>query len=494
MAAATETLDTVQSVTQSGYKWGFETTIEMDFAPKGLNEDIIRLISVRKEEPEWMLEWRLAAYAAWLKMEEPHWARVDHPPIDYQDLHYYAAPKKKAGPKSLDEVDPELLKMYEKLGIPLKERAILAGVDPDTVENTQIAVDAVFDSVSVATTFQATLRKAGVIFCPISEAVRDHPDLVKQYLGTVVPTGDNFFAALNSAVFTDGSFVYIPKGVRCPMELSTYFRINAAKTGQFERTLIIAEEGAYVSYLEGCTAPMRDENQLHAAVVELVALDDAEIKYSTVQNWYPGDAEGKGGIYNFVTKRADCRGDRSKVSWTQVETGSAITWKYPSCVLRGEGSSGEFYSIAITNGRQQADTGTKMVHLGANPRSRTISKGISAGRSSNTYRGLVSAHPKAKGARNFTQCDSLLIGKQSGAHTTPYIEARNGSAKFEHEATTTKLSEDQLFYAMQRGLSQEEAVQLLVNGFVKDVLQELPMEFAVEAQKLVAISLEGSVG
>ncbi len=494
MAAVTETLDTVQSVTQSGYKWGFETTIEMDFAPKGLSEDIIRLISARKEEPEWMLEWRLKAYAAWLKMEEPHWARVDHPPIDYQDLHYYAAPKKKAGPKSLDEVDPELLKMYEKLGIPLKERAILAGVDPDTVEDRQVAVDAVFDSVSVATTFQATLRKAGVIFCPISEAIREHPDLVKQYLGTVVPTADNFFAALNSAVFTDGSFVYIPKGVRCPMELSTYFRINARNTGQFERTLIIAAEGSHVSYLEGCTAPQRDENQLHAAVVELIAMDDAQIKYSTVQNWYPGDANGKGGIYNFVTKRGACRGARSKISWTQVETGSAITWKYPSCVLHGEDSVGEFYSVAVTNNHQQADTGTKMIHIGKGSRSTIISKGISAGHSNNTYRGLVSAHPKAKGARNFTQCDSLLIGKHCAAHTTPYIEARNGSARFEHEATTTRLSDDQLFYVMQRGLSQEEAVQLLVNGFVKDVLQELPMEFAVEAQKLVAISLEGSVG
>src|ERR1700742_2885410 len=416
MAAVTETLDTVQSVTQSGYKWGFETTIEMDFAPKGLNEDIIRLISERKEEPSWMLDWRLKAYAAWLEMEEPQWARVDHPPIDYQDLHYYAAPKRKAGPKSLDEVDPELLKMYEKLGIPLKERAILAGVDPDSIENTQVAVDAVFDSVSVATTFQTTLRKAGVIFCPISEAVREHPDLVRQYLGTVVPTGDNFFAALNSAVFTDGSFVFIPKGVRCPMELSTYFRINARNTGQFERTLIIAEEGSYVSYLEGCTAPQRDENQLHAAVVELVALDDAEIRYSTVQNWYPGDANGKGGIYNFVTKRGDCRGDRSKISWTQVETGSAITWKYPSCILRGDDSTGEFYSIAVSNGFQQVDSGTKMTHLGRNTRSRIISKGIAAGHSSNTYRGLVTSNRRAAGARNYSNCDSLLIGDRSAAH------------------------------------------------------------------------------
>jgi Fe-S cluster assembly protein SufB len=494
MAAATETLDTVQSVTQSGYKWGFETTIEMDLAPKGLNEDIIRLISARKEEPEWMLEWRLKAYAAWLKMEEPRWARVDHPPIDYQDLHYYAAPKKKAGPKSLDEVDPELLKMYEKLGIPLKERAILAGVDPDTVENTQVAVDAVFDSVSVATTFQATLRKAGVIFCPISEAVREHPDLVKQYLGTVVPVADNFFAALNSAVFTDGSFVFIPGGVRCPMELSTYFRINARNTGQFERTLIIAEAGSHVSYLEGCTAPQRDENQLHAAVVELVAMDDAAIKYSTVQNWYPGDANGKGGIYNFVTKRGACRGARSKISWTQVETGSAITWKYPSCVLHGEDSVGEFYSVAVTNNHQQADTGTKMIHIGKGSRSTIISKGISAGHSNNTYRGLVRMLPSAANARNFTQCDSLLIGDQCGAHTVPYIESRNPTAKVEHEATTSKIADDQLFYCRQRGLSEEDAVGLIVNGFCKDVLKELPMEFAVEAQKLLAVSLEGSVG
>ena len=494
MAAVTETLDAVQAITQSGYKWGFETTIEMDLAPKGLNEDIIRLISSRKEEPAWMLEWRLKAYAAWLKMTEPHWARVDHPPIDYQDLHYYAAPKKKAGPKSLDEVDPELLKMYEKLGIPLKERALLAGVDPDGVENTQVAVDAVFDSVSVATTFQSTLRKAGVIFCPISEAVREHPDLVKQYLGTVVPTGDNFFAALNSAVFTDGSFVYIPKGVRCPMELSTYFRINARNTGQFERTLIIADAGSHVSYLEGCTAPQRDENQLHAAVVELVALDDAQIKYSTVQNWYPGDANGKGGIYNFVTKRGACRGARSKISWTQVETGSAITWKYPSCVLLGEDSVGEFYSVAVTNNHQQADTGTKMIHIGKGSRSTIISKGISAGHSNNTYRGLVRMLPSAANARNFTQCDSLLIGDQCGAHTVPYIESRNLTAKVEHEATTSKIADDQLFYCRQRGLSEEDAVGMIVNGFCKDVLKELPMEFAVEAQKLLAVSLEGSVG
>src|SRR6195952_724087 len=494
MPAVSETLDAVQSVTQSGYKWGFETTIEMDFAPKGLNEDIIRLISTRKEEPEWMLEWRLKAYAAWLKMEEPQWARVDHPPIDYQDLHYYAAPKKKAGPKSLDEVDPELLKMYEKLGIPLKERAILAGVDPDTVENTQIAVDAVFDSVSVATTFQATLRKAGVIFCPISEAVRDHPELVKQYLGTVVPTGDNFFAALNSAVFTDGSFVYIPKGVRCPMELSTYFRINARNTGQFERTLIIAEEGASVSYLEGCTAPMRDENQLHAAVVELVAMDDASIKYSTVQNWYPGDSEGRGGIYNFVTKRGACRGARSRISWTQVETGSAITWKYPSCILQGDNSVGEFYSVALTNGRQQADTGTKMIHIGKNTRSTIVSKGISAGHSNNTYRGLVKIMPGASNSRNYTQCDSLLIGDQCGAHTVPYIRVHNTSSQAEHEASTSKIGEDQLFYCKTRGISLEDAISMIVSGFCKEVFRELPMEFAVEAQKLLGVSLEGSVG
>src|ERR1700709_1398441 len=466
MAVVTETLDTVQSVTQSGYKWGFETTIEMDFAPKGLNEDIIRLISARKEEPEWMLEWRLKAYAAWLKMEEPQWARVDHPPIDYQDLHYYAAPKKKDGPKSLDEADPELLRMYEKLGIPLKDRAILAGIDPDEVQSTQVAVDAVFDSVSVATTFQATLRKAGVIFCPISEAVREHPELVKQYLGTVVPTGDNFFAALNSAVFTDGSFVYIPKGVRCPMELSTYFPLNARNTGPFERTLIIAAEGSHVSYLEGCTAPQRDENQLHAAVVELVALDDAQIKYSTVQNWYPGDENGVGGIYNFVTKRGEGRGRNSKKSWTQGENGLRITWKYPSCILRGDNSRGEFYSIAISNGRQQVDSGTKMIHLGKNTTSRIISKGISAGHSQNTYRGLVSANRKAENARNFTNCDSLLIGENCGAHTVPYIEAKTASAVFEHEATTSKISEDQMFYCRQRGLSDEEATALIVNGFV----------------------------
>jgi len=494
MPAVTETLDTVQTLTQSGYKWGFETQIEMDLAPKGLNEDIIRLISARKEEPAWMLDWRLKAYQAWLKMPEPHWARVDHPPIDYQDLHYYAAPKKKAGPKSLEEVDPELLAMYEKLGIPLKERAILAGVDPDEVQANPIAVDAVFDSVSVATTFRETLSKSGVIFCPISEAVRDYPDLVKQYIGSVVPVADNFYAALNSAVFTDGSFVYIPKGVRCPMELSTYFRINARNTGQFERTLIIAEAGSHVSYLEGCTAPQRDENQLHAAVVELVAMDDATIKYSTVQNWYPGDAEGRGGIYNFVTKRGACRGARSKISWTQVETGSAITWKYPSCVLHGEDSVGEFYSVAVTNNHQQADTGTKMIHIGKGSRSTIVSKGISAGKSNNTYRGLVRMLPSANGARNYTQCDSLLIGNECGAHTVPYIESRNRTAKVEHEATTSKIAEDQLFYCRQRGLSEEDAVNLIVNGFCKEVLKELPMEFAVEAQKLLAVSLEGSVG
>jgi Fe-S cluster assembly protein SufB len=489
MAAVRQTVEHVESLEK--YKHGFVTAIDQEFAPKGLSEDIVRFISAKKNEPDWMLEWRLDAYRRWLAMDEPEWAKVSFPRIDYQDSYYYAAPKAKAGPQSLDEVDPELLETYKKLGIPLREQEVLAGV----VGAPRYAVDAVFDSVSVVTTFKKELAEAGVIFCSMSEAIREHPELVRKYLGSVVPVSDNYYACLNAAVFSDGSFVYVPPGVRCPMELSTYFRINAENSGQFERTLIVADAGAYVSYLEGCTAPMRDENQLHAAVVELVALDDAEIKYSTVQNWYPGDPEtGKGGIYNFVTKRADCRGDRSKVSWTQVETGSAITWKYPSCVLRGEGATGEFYSIAITNGRQQADTGTKMIHLGRNTRSRIISKGISAGRSSNTYRGLVSAHPRAKGARNFTQCDSLLIGKHCAAHTVPYVEARNGHSVFEHEATTTRLSEDQLFYVMQRGLSQEEAVQLLVNGFVKEVLQELPMEFAVEAQKLVAISLEGSVG
>jgi Fe-S cluster assembly protein SufB len=494
MPAAVETLDTVQSVTQSAYKWGFETDIEMELAPKGLTDDTVRLISARKDEPEWLLAWRLKALAAWRDMEEPHWAKVWHPPIDYQDIHYYAAPKRKTGPKSLDEVDPELLATYEKLGIPLKERAILAGVEPSAEQPGAVAVDAVFDSVSVATTFRETLAKSGVIFCPISEAVREHPDLVRKYLGSVVPVADNFFAALNSAVFTDGSFVYIPKGVRCPMELSTYFRINARNTGQFERTLIIAEQGSYVSYLEGCTAPQRDENQLHAAVVELVAHDDAQIKYSTVQNWYPGDAEGRGGIYNFVTKRGACRGARSKISWTQLETGSAITWKYPSCVLEGDDSVGEFYSVAVTTNRQQADTGTKMIHLGRNTRSTIVSKGISAGRSNNTYRGLVRIVPKARGARNFTQCDSLLIGDRCGAHTVPYIESRNPTAKVEHEATTSKIAEDQLFYCRQRGLTEEDAVNLIVNGFCKEVLKELPMEFAVQAQKLLAVSLEGSVG
>ena len=501
MPAVAETLNTVESLTQSSYKWGFQTDIEMDLAPKGLSEDTIRLISARKEEPDWLLAWRLKAYAAWQTMQAPGWGKIGHPPIDFQDVHYYAAPKRKPGPKSLDEVDPELLAVYEKLGIPLKERAMLAGVEvPDGGEadggdgRPQIAVDAVFDSVSVATTFRSTLAKVGVIFCPISEAVREHPELVRQYLGSVVPAADNFYAALNSAVFTDGSFVFIPKGVRCPMELSTYFRINAKNTGQFERTLIIAEDGASVSYLEGCTAPMRDENQLHAAVVELVAMDDATIKYSTVQNWYPGDANGKGGIYNFVTKRGACRGARSKISWTQVETGSAITWKYPSCILQGEGSVGEFYSVAVTNNHQQADTGTKMLHIGRNTRSTIVAKTISAGRSDSTYRGLVRVMPKASGARNFTQCDSLLIGDQCGAHTVPYIENRNMTAKTEHEATTSKISEDQLFYCRSRGLSEEDAVGMIVNGFCKDVLKELPMEFAVEAQKLLQVSLEGSVG
>ena len=494
MPAVAETLETVAAVTEGGYKWGFTTDIEMDMAPKGLNHDIVRLISERKNEPAWLLEWRLNAFNLWLKLDPPNWAKVHHPPIDYQDLHYYAAPKKKPGPKSLDEVDPELLKMYDKLGIPLRERAILAGVEPEEGERPPIAIDAVFDSVSVATTFKSTLAKAGVIFCPISEAVHSHPELVRQYLGTVVPAGDNYFAALNSAVFSDGSFVFIPKGVRCPMELSTYFRINARNTGQFERTLIIVEDGGHVSYLEGCTAPQRDENQLHAAVVELVALTDATIKYSTVQNWYPGDAEGRGGIYNFVTKRGACRGDRSKISWTQVETGSAITWKYPSCVLLGEGSVGEFYSVAVTTNRQQADTGTKMIHVGRNTKSTIVSKGISAGRSDNTYRGLVRIGKGADGARNFTQCDSLLIGDQCGAHTFPYIEVKNSSATLEHEASTSKIGEDQLFYCRQRGLSAEDAVSLIVNGFARRVLKELPMEFAVEAQKLLGVSLEGWVG
>jgi Fe-S cluster assembly protein SufB len=490
MAAVQETVDKVKSIDVGEYKYGFVTDIESEKAPRGLNEDIVRFISAKKNEPDWMTEWRLDAYRRWLTMIEPTWARVHYPPIDYQDLYYYSAPKNMPALDSLDQVDPELLRTYEKLGIPLREQEILAGVKPSS----RVAVDAVFDSVSVATTFKAELARAGVIFCPISEALRDHPELVRKYLGTVVPATDNYFATLNSAVFSDGSFVYVPPGVRCPMELSTYFRINEQNTGQFERTLIIADKGSYVSYLEGCTAPKRDENQLHAAVVELVALDDAEIKYSTVQNWYPGDSEGRGGIYNFVTKRGDCRGARSKISWTQVETGSAITWKYPSCILRGDSSRGEFYSIAISNGMQQVDSGTKMIHLGPNTSSRVISKGISAGRSQNTYRGQISAHRKAAGARNFTNCDSLLIGDKCGAHTVPYIESRNASAVFEHEATTSKISDDQLFYCMQRGLSAEEATALIVNGFVRDVLQQLPMEFAVEAQKLIAISLEGSVG
>ncbi|WP_292531596.1 Fe-S cluster assembly protein SufB [Methylocystis sp.] len=489
MAARQETVARVASIDVDAYKYGFSTDIESEKAPKGLNEDIVRFISAKKSEPQWLTDWRLEAYRRWLTMTEPRWARVHYPRIDFQDLYYYSAPKSTPGPKLLEDVDPELLRTYEKLGIPLREQEILAGV-----ETRRVAVDAVFDSVSVATTFKAELAKAGVIFCPISEAVQTHPELMRKYLGSVVPATDNFYATLNSAVFSDGSFVYVPKGVRCPMELSTYFRINERNTGQFERTLIIADEGSYVSYLEGCTAPKRDENQLHAAVVELVALDDAEIKYSTVQNWYPGDSEGRGGIYNFVTKRGDCRGRNSHISWTQVETGSAITWKYPSCILRGDGSQGEFYSIAVSNGYQQVDSGTKMLHLGKNTKSRIISKGISAGRSQNTYRGQVSAHRKADGARNFTQCDSLLIGPNCGAHTVPYIESKNLSAQFEHEATTSKISEDQLFYAMQRGLTAEEATALIVNGFVRDVLQQLPMEFAVEAQKLISISLEGSVG
>jgi Fe-S cluster assembly protein SufB len=492
MPAVQETVDKVRLIDVDQYKYGFVTDIESEKAPKGLSEDTVRFISAKKNEPDWMLEWRLGAYKRWLTMREPTWARVDYPKIDYQNAYYYSAPKKNAL-ASLDEVDPQILETYKKLGIPLREQEILAGVVRPEGER-RVAVDAVFDSVSVATTFKEELKKAGVIFMPMSEAIREHPNLVKKYLGSVVPVTDNFFATLNSAVFSDGSFVYVPPGVRCPMELSTYFRINEANTGQFERTLIIADKGAYVSYLEGCTAPMRDENQLHAAVVELVTHDDAEIKYSTVQNWYPGDADGKGGIFNFVTKRGDCRGARSKISWTQVETGSAITWKYPSCILRGDNSRGEFYSIAISNGRQQVDSGTKMLHLGKNTTSRIISKGIAAGKSNNTYRGLVSAHRKATNARNFTNCDSLLIGHDCGAHTVPYIEAKNSSATFEHEATTSKISEDMLFYCRQRGMSAEEATALVVNGFVKDVLQQLPMEFAVEAQKLISISLEGSVG
>jgi Fe-S cluster assembly protein SufB len=485
MTASVETAETVRALS-GDYNYGFITDIDEDRPPKGLNEDIVRFISAKKGEPAWLLEWRLKSYRHWLTMRdhEPKWAKVSYPPIDFQDLYYYSAPKAKDGPKSLDEVDPELLKTYEKLGIPLREQEALAGV----------AVDAVFDSISVATTYKAKLGELGIIFCSMSEAVREHPDLVRKYLGTVVPYSDNFYATLNSAVFSDGSFVYIPKGVRCPMELSTYFRINAAQTGQFERTLIIADEGSYVSYLEGCTAPMRDENQLHAAVVELIALKDAEIKYATVQNWYPGDKDGKGGIYNFVTKRGACRGDNAKISWTQVETGSAITWKYPSVILEGDNSIGEFYSVAVVNNRQQADTGTKMIHLGKNTRSTIISKGISAGHGQNTYRGLVRVQPKADNARNYTQCDSLLIGDKCGGHTVPYIEVRNRSGHVEHEATTSKISDEQLFYCRARGLSTEDAVSVIVNGFCKDVLQKLPMEFAVEAQKLLGVSLEGSVG
>jgi Fe-S cluster assembly protein SufB len=490
MPAVQETIDRVKAIDVDQYKYGFVTDIDSERGAKGLSEETVRFLSAKKNEPEWMTEWRLDALRRFMQMEEPDWARVSYPKIDFDELYYWASPKSVEGPKSLDEVDPELLATYEKLGIPLREQEILAGVEPKN----RVAVDAVFDSVSVVTTFKEELKKAGVIFCSISEALREYPDLVKKYLGSVVPVTDNYYATLNSAVFSDGSFVYVPEGVRCPMELSTYFRINEQNTGQFERTLIIAEKGAYVSYLEGCTAPQRDENQLHAAVVELVALDDAEIKYSTVQNWFPGDKEGKGGIYNFVTKRGDCRGKNSKISWTQVETGSAITWKYPSCILRGENSRGEFYSIAVANGYQQIDSGTKMIHLGKNSSSRIISKGISAGKSQNTYRGLVSAHRKASNARNFTQCDSLLIGQDCGAHTVPYIESKNASAQFEHEATTSKISDDQMFYCLQRGLTEEEAVALIVNGFVKDVIQQLPMEFAVEAQKLISISLEGSVG
>ena len=480
-----DSTNTIETFANQEYKWGFVTDIEADAIPRGLNEDVIRLISRKKNEPEWLLEWRLKAYQHWLTMKEPTWANVHYPPIDYQDIIYYAAPKtQKDGPKSLDEVDPELLKTYEKLGIPLKEQELLAGV----------AVDAVFDSVSVATTFKEKLKAMGIIFCSFSEAVQEHPELVRQYLGSVVPTSDNFFAALNSAVFSDGSFCYVPKGVRCPMELSTYFRINAKDTGQFERTLIVADEGAYVSYLEGCTAPMRDTNQLHAAVVELVALDNAQIKYSTVQNWYPGDKEGKGGIYNFVTKRGACRGVNSKISWTQVETGSAITWKYPSCLLIGDNSVGEFYSVALTNNWQQADTGTKMIHIGKNTTSTIVSKGISAGHGQNTYRGGVKILKSATGARNYSQCDSMLLGDQCGAHTFPYLEVKNTSSQVEHEASTSKIGEDQIFYCRQRGLSTEDAVSMIVHGFCKEVFKELPMEFAVEAQKLLGVSLEGSVG
>jgi Fe-S cluster assembly protein SufB len=477
-------MTSIESQVKKPYQYGWETDIASDTVPAGLSEDVIRLISAKKHEPEWLLEWRLKAYRHWLTMKEPRWANVHYDPIDYQAIHYYSAPRQATKPKSLEEVDPKLLATFAKLGIPLSEQKMLAGV----------AVDAVFDSVSVATTFKAKLKEVGVIFLPFSEAVLEHPDLVRKYLGSVVPTADNFFAALNSAVFTDGSFVFIPKGVRCPMELSTYFRINATATGQFERTLIVAEEGAYVSYLEGCSAPMRDENQLHAAVVELVALDDAQIKYSTVQNWYPGDEEGKGGIYNFVTKRGACRGKNSKISWTQVETGSAITWKYPSCILQGDNSIGEFHSVAVTNNRQQADTGSKMIHIGKNTRSTIVSKGISAGKSQNTYRGLVMIMKGAEGARNYSQCDSMLIGDQCGAHTFPYIDVRNSTAIMEHEASTSKIGEDQIFYCKQRGLSAEDAVSMIVNGFCKEVFRELPMEFAVEAQNLLGISLEGSVG
>ena len=484
MAASPSTVETVAELTQGEYKYGFVTDIETETAPKGLSEDTVRFISAKKDEPEWLLEWRLTAFRHWQTMTEPNWARVGYPKIDYQDAYYYSAPSTMDKPKSLDEVDPELLRTYEKLGIPLKEQEFLAGV----------AVDAVFDSVSVATTFKEKLLDLGVIFCPISEAVQEYPEMVKKYLGSVVPYTDNFFATLNSAVFTDGSFVYLPKGLRCPMELSTYFRINAENTGQFERTLIIADEGSYVSYLEGCTAPMRDENQLHAAVVELITLEGAEIKYSTVQNWYPGDKDGKGGIYNFVTKRGACRGDDSKISWTQIETGSAITWKYPSCILEGDRSVGEFYSVAVTNNYQQADTGTKMIHIGKDTSSTIISKSISAGHAQNTYRGLVHVTPTGERARNFTQCDGLLLSDTCGAHTVPYISVNNSSARVEHEATTSRISDDQMFYCMQRGLSAEDSISMIVNGFCKQVLQKLPMEFAVEAQKLVAISLEGSVG
>ena len=483
MVATTETINQVKTTTDK-YKYGFSTEIEVDKAPKGLNEDIIRFISQKKDEPKWMLEWRLEAFKKWKRMEKPNWAKVSFPDIDFQDIYYYAAPKAKKKLNSLDEVDPELLKTYEKLGIPLNEQKMLAGV----------AVDAVFDSVSVATTFREKLSEVGVIFCPISEAIKNHPDLVKKYIGSVVPVTDNYYTALNSAVFTDGSFVYIPKGVKCPMELSTYFRINEKNTGQFERTLIVVEDEGYVSYLEGCTAPQRDENQLHAAVVELVAMNKSQIKYSTVQNWYPGDEQGKGGIYNFVTKRGKCLGENSKISWTQVETGSSITWKYPSCILMGDNSIGEFYSVAITNNAQQADTGTKMIHIGKNTKSTIISKGISAGKSQNTYRGQVQIQKGAYNARNFTQCDSLLIGDTCSAHTVPYINQHVSNAKVEHEATTSKISEDQLFYCMQRGLDAEQATSMIVNGFCKEVMKELPMEFAVEAQKLIGISLEGSVG